>query len=114
MWTQFTEMSWAVKYIMEAVYHHFMVGREGSGEEREGTVVLEMQEAGVGTSEVPEGGHEGTKDWGECLSRLTAADKGKGKEVQGGDFTGGVESHNCSNYFCIKELFLEECNGQSK
>ena len=89
---QFVELSWAVKYIAEAVYHHFMVSREGSGEEREGTVILERQErweAGVATSKVlseeggvPEDGREGAEDQGEGPSRLTTVDKGKGKEVQ--------------------------------
>ena len=68
---------------MEVVYHHFVVGREGLGEEQEGMIVPEMQEAGVGTSEVLEGSCEGTEDWGEGPSRLTTTDKGKGKEVQG-------------------------------
>jgi len=72
----------AMEYISEAVYHQFVVGGEGSDEEREGAVVLErreMQEAGVATSEIPS---EGTKDWGKGPSGLTTADKGKGKEVQ--------------------------------
>ena len=59
--TQFEGLSWAVKYITEAVYHHFVVSREGLGEEREGTVVPEEQEtqdAGVATSEVPNEGSE--------------------------------------------------------
>ena len=76
--TQLGEMSWAIKYIAEAVYHCFMVSRDGSGEEREGTVILktwETWEAGIGTS-------EGTKDWGEGPSGLTAGDKGKGKEKE--------------------------------
>ena len=60
------------------VYHRFVVSREELGEKREGTVILETwetQEAGMGTS-------EGTKDWGEGPSRLTAMDKGKGKEKE--------------------------------
>jgi len=40
--TQLTEMSQAIEYITEVDYHHFMVDREGSGEEQEGTVVPEM------------------------------------------------------------------------
>ena len=39
--TQFEGLSQAVKYIAEVVYHQFMVSREGSGEEQEGTVVPE-------------------------------------------------------------------------
>ena len=30
-----------MEYITKVVYHQFLVGREGSNEEREGTVVLE-------------------------------------------------------------------------
>ena len=76
----------------KVVYHHFVVIREGLGKEWEGTIVperWETQEAGVATSEVlnesgevPGSGCEGTKDWGEGLSSLSAADKGKGKEKE--------------------------------
>jgi len=39
--TQFKGLSWAVEYITEAVYHDFVVSREGSGEEQEGIMVPE-------------------------------------------------------------------------
>ena len=37
--TQLATVAWAIKYIAEAVYHHFVVGQEDSDGERGGTVV---------------------------------------------------------------------------
>ena len=89
---QLAMVAWAIEYISEAVYHHFVANREDSDGEQEGTIVperWETQEARVGTSKVPGGGsgvaggaHKGSEDQGEGSSGLSAVDKGKGKEKE--------------------------------
>ena len=92
---QFSGIHEAVKYITETVYHHLTVGNEGlteGGSKRAswGVERWELREAGVGTSEMPngetgkgqEGGCKGTKDLGEGPSGLSLADKGKGKQKE--------------------------------
>ena len=54
-----------MEYISKVVYHQFVASRKGSDREQEGTVIperWEMQEAGVATSKVPEGGCEKAED----------------------------------------------------
>jgi len=65
----------AIEYIMETVYHHFVVSSKGStkgwgNQANQGVESQEMWQAAMGTSEVPsretdgvqEGGHEETED----------------------------------------------------
>jgi len=64
--TQFTGIHQTVKYITEAIYHHFVVSSKGltedQGEQSDQGVERWMTwEADVGTSEVPSGEMDGAQ-----------------------------------------------------